>query len=129
MRWCNAQINEYDLQAETYPTIYIHHKLHNNDNENKFSVFPEFICNTSQAHGQGKNRITMGKVDTSDVMMIITWAIDIYHDIRHVEIYRVTQGLRAAIAALGVDNIKLEISNSSRALLIENVRNLTQVWT
>ena len=44
MRWCNVQTNEYDLQAKTYPTICIHHKLHNT-NENKFPVFPECIYN------------------------------------------------------------------------------------
>ena len=47
MRWCTVQTNEYDLQAKTYPTIYIHHKLHNNS-ENKFPVFPERICNKRQ---------------------------------------------------------------------------------
>ena len=45
--WCTVQTNEYDLQAKTYPNICIHHKLHN-DNENKFSVFPERICNNWQ---------------------------------------------------------------------------------
>ena len=39
--------NEYDLQAKTYPTICSHHKLHN-DNENKYPVFPECICNKWQ---------------------------------------------------------------------------------
>ena len=33
---------------------------------------------TSQAHNRGKNMRTMGKVDTSDLMVILTWAIDIY---------------------------------------------------
>ena len=44
MRWCKVHINEYDRQAKTYPTICTHHKLHKN-NENKFPVFPECICN------------------------------------------------------------------------------------
>ena len=34
MRWCNVQMYEYDLQAQTYPTVCTHHKLCNN-NENK----------------------------------------------------------------------------------------------
>ena len=37
MRCCNVQINEYDLQAKTYPTICTHHTLHNTD-ESKFQV-------------------------------------------------------------------------------------------
>ena len=61
MRWCTVQTNEYDLQAKTFPNICTHHKLHNND-ENKFPVLPERICNkwqnmmqqTSQAHNHGK---------------------------------------------------------------------------
>ena len=40
MGWCYVQTHEYDLQAKTYPTIWSHHKLHNDD-ENKISVFPE----------------------------------------------------------------------------------------
>ena len=44
MTWCNVKTNEYDRQDKTYPIIYTHHKLHNN-NENKFPVFPECICN------------------------------------------------------------------------------------
>ena len=47
MRWCNAQINEYVLQAKTHPTICTYHKLLRN-NENEISVFPEFICNKWQ---------------------------------------------------------------------------------
>ena len=39
-----VQINEYDLQVKMHLTICTHHKLHNN-NENKFPVFPECICN------------------------------------------------------------------------------------
>ena len=45
IRWCTVQTN--DLQAKTYPTICTHHKLYNN-NENKFPVFPERICNKWQ---------------------------------------------------------------------------------
>ena len=82
-RWCTLQTNEYDLQGKPYPTICTHHKLHNN-NENKFPVFPERICNKWQEYDvtnisgtkPRKNMITMGKVDTSDLMMI-TWAIDL----------------------------------------------------
>ena len=37
IRWCNVQIDEYDLQAETYPNICTHHKLHNT-NENSFAM-------------------------------------------------------------------------------------------
>ena len=84
MRWCSVQTNEYYLQAITYPTICAY-KLHNND-ENKIPVFPECICNTWQNMmyvtnisdtRPRKNMITMGKVDTSDLMMIIKWAINI----------------------------------------------------
>ena len=38
MRWCNVQINEYDLEANMYPTICTNHKLHN-DNGKKIPVF------------------------------------------------------------------------------------------
>ena len=41
------QRNECDLQAKTYPNICTHDKLHNN-NENKFPVFPDCICNKWQ---------------------------------------------------------------------------------
>ena len=47
MRWCTVQTNEYDLQAKMYSNICANHKLHN-DNENKFPVFPERICNKGQ---------------------------------------------------------------------------------
>ena len=47
MRCFYVQTNEYDLQAIMYPTIRTHHKLHNND-ENKFPVFRECICNKWQ---------------------------------------------------------------------------------
>ena len=47
MKWCYVQINECDLQATTYPTIYFHCRLHN-DNENKSPSFPECICNKWQ---------------------------------------------------------------------------------
>ena len=47
MKWYNVQTNVYDLQAKTYPNIRTHHKLHN-DNENKFPVIPERICNKWQ---------------------------------------------------------------------------------
>ena len=47
MIWCTVQTNEYDLQAETYPNICTYHELHNN-NENKFPVLPERICNKWQ---------------------------------------------------------------------------------
>ena len=43
MRWCDVQTNEHDLQAEMYPIICTHHKLHN-INENKIPYFPECIC-------------------------------------------------------------------------------------
>ena len=39
VRWRNVQINKYDLRAKTYPTIYTHHKLHNN-NEKQILDFP-----------------------------------------------------------------------------------------
>ena len=75
MRWCNEQTNEHDQPAKTYPTISTHHKLHKN-NENKIPVFPECIVIHDVTNISGtqprKNVITMGKVDTSDLMMIIT---------------------------------------------------------
>ena len=49
MRWCTVHTNEYDLQAKTYQNICTHHKLHN-DNENKFRVFLERICNKRQKY-------------------------------------------------------------------------------
>ena len=74
MRWCNVQTNEQDLQAITYPTICTHHKLHNND-DNKIPymqyVTEYDVANISDTRPR-KNMITMGKVDTSDLMMIIT---------------------------------------------------------
>ena len=45
MRWCCLQTNENDLQAKTYPTIWAHLKLHNND-ENEIPFFPECMYNT-----------------------------------------------------------------------------------
>ena len=30
MKWRSVQTNEYDLQAQTYPIINTHHKLHSN---------------------------------------------------------------------------------------------------
>ena len=41
----NTKTNEYDLRAKRYPNISTHHKLHNNNNENKVPIFPECICN------------------------------------------------------------------------------------
>ena len=35
MRWRNVQIAEYDIKAETYPTVCIRHKLHNNNMSTK----------------------------------------------------------------------------------------------
>ena len=76
MRWCNVEIDEYDLQAKTYPTICTHHKLYNNE---KIPVFPECICNKweNKRGTQPRKNMMKSKVDTSDLMMIITWAIDI----------------------------------------------------
>ena len=48
MRWCNVQTNEHDQQAKMFPTICTHHKLHNDNNENKIPVFPECICNVTK---------------------------------------------------------------------------------
>ena len=42
MRSRNMPINEYDLQAKTYPTTCTHHRLRNND-KNKIPIFPECI--------------------------------------------------------------------------------------
>ena len=66
MRWCNEQINEYDIQAKTYPTICTHHKPHNND-ENRFPVFPESMisvfyqkCTVSGAYEHVGNNVWGG---------------------------------------------------------------------
>ena len=78
----NVPKNEHDLQFKTYPTTCTHHKLHN-DNE---SNAPE--CNKWQnvkkiikifwGTQPRIDMITMGLVDTSDLIMIITRAMDIY---------------------------------------------------
>ena len=81
----SASQNEYDLQAKTHPTFWTHDKLHNN-NENKIPVTLEcylFIqkvteCDVTNISGtQPRKNITMGKVDSSDLMMIITLAINL----------------------------------------------------
>ena len=85
MWWCSPQTNEHDLQAMMYPIICKYHRL-NINNGNKAPVFPGYICNRwqnmivqpSQTHNHGKNMTTMGKVDTSDLMMIIRWVTNIF---------------------------------------------------
>ena len=56
MRWCTVQTNEYDLQAKTYPNIFTHHKLHN-DNEknsrlslNEYAISDRISCNKHLRH-------------------------------------------------------------------------------
>ena len=76
MRWCNVQTNEYALQANTCPTICTHHKLRNND-ENKIpGMYMQYVKESDVTNISGtqprKNTITMGKVDTSDMMMTIS---------------------------------------------------------
>ena len=84
MRWCHVQTDEYDLQAKTYPNISTHHKLRNN-NENKIPFSLEY--NTQQVTEYDATNISgtqprktwshLGKVDASDLMMIIILAIDV----------------------------------------------------
>ena len=44
---------------------------------NVYAISDRIWCNKHLRHTTTENMITMGKVDTSDLMMIITWAIDI----------------------------------------------------
>ena len=44
---------------------------------NVYAISDRIWCNKHLRHTHGKNIIKMGKVDTSDLMMIITWAFDI----------------------------------------------------
>ena len=44
---------------------------------NVYAVSNRIWCNKHLRHTTMENMIPMGKVDTSDLMMIITWAIDI----------------------------------------------------
>ena len=90
MRWCNVQTNEYDLQSKTYPTIYTHHKLHNT-NENKFPVSRNVYTisdriwwNNPLRHPTTENIKTMGKVDTSNLIMIITCYRQLYNNYRYI---------------------------------------------
>ena len=84
MGWCNVHTNEYDPQAKTYRTICTHHKLRNN-NENKISFFSGMYMQQVTEYGvtnisgtkPRKNMTTMGKIDTSDLIMIEIWATDI----------------------------------------------------
>ena len=64
IRWRTVQTNEYDLQAETYPNICTHHKVYNND-ENKFPVFQECICNKWQNMMQQTSQVHKGKYDNN----------------------------------------------------------------
>ena len=56
MRWCNAQTNEYDLQAKTYPTVCTHHKLHNTNkykfpvSRNVYTISDRIWCNKHLRH-------------------------------------------------------------------------------
>ena len=83
MKWCTIQTNEYDLQAKTYPNICTHHKLHNNNESNSrfsrnvYAISDRIWWNNHLRNTTTENMITMGMVDTSDLKMIITWAIDI----------------------------------------------------
>ena len=44
---------------------------------NVYAILGRIWCNKHLRHTTRKSMITMGKVDTSDLMMIITWAINI----------------------------------------------------
>ena len=44
---------------------------------NVYAISDRIWCNKHLRHTTTENMIPMGKVDTSDLMMIITWAIDI----------------------------------------------------
>ena len=83
MRWCNVQTNKYDLRAKTYPTICTHlnctilMKTNSRFSRNVFSVSDRIWCNNHLRLTTRENMKTMGKVDTSNLMMIITCATGI----------------------------------------------------
>ena len=45
---------------------------------NVYGIRDRIWCNKHVRHTTTKKKITMGKVDTSDLIMIITWTINIY---------------------------------------------------
>ena len=67
MRWCYVQTNEYDLQTKAY----LHHSRNN-----VYAISDRIWCKKHLRRTTTEN-MKMGKVDTSDLIMIITWAIDI----------------------------------------------------
>ena len=96
MSWCYVQANEYDLQAKMYLTICTHHKVHNN-NENRFPVFPECICNqwqnmmwqTSQAHKHVlilQMRISLDVSTLWHSLWILDWTCYLRTPLCHVKI-------------------------------------------
>ena len=70
MRWFNVQTNEYDIDC------IILMKTNSRFSRNVYTISEYDVINISGTQ-QRKNMKTMGKVDTSDLMMIITWGIDI----------------------------------------------------
>ena len=53
---------------------------------NVYAISDRIWCYKHLRHTTTENMITMGKVDTSDLMIIITWAIDIFFQSPRTEI-------------------------------------------
>ena len=83
MKCCNVQKKWIRSQAKTYPIIYSLHKLNNNNetkipiSRNVYEMSDSKWCNKHLRHTTTEKRKTMGNIDTSDLAMIITWAMDI----------------------------------------------------
>ena len=83
MREFNMETKEHNAQAIMYSIICTHHRLYINNGN--IPVFPGYIWNTwqnmmvqpPQVHSHGKNMTTLGKMDTSDLMMKIRWVTNI----------------------------------------------------
>ena len=81
MKWCTVQTNEYDLQAksirifELIINCKIIMKTNSRFSRKVYAISDRIWCNkhVTTAEKYDNN----GKVDTSDLIMIITWAIDI----------------------------------------------------
>ena len=69
--------NKYDVQTKKYPTIWTHYKLHNDFGKksrfsrNVYAMSDRICCNKHLRHTTSENMTTMGKFDTSDLMMIM----------------------------------------------------------
>ena len=71
------QTNEHDLKAKTYPKICTHHKRHNNNEKNPgfpgmyMQLMTEYDV-TNISGTQPRKNMIIGKVDTSNLMIITT---------------------------------------------------------